>query len=72
MGAHLLPSNQKATAELYFTDLPKSQFKKGIELTEKRWTKCVEHLTDYIEKSHFYNYQLYFLFLLCKRFNWPL
>ena len=44
-------SNEEVTAavEGYFTDLPESYFKTGIELLHKRWTKCTEVGEDYIE-----------------------
>ena len=33
-----------------FMDLSEYYFKTGIELLEKRWTKCIEVGGDYIEK----------------------
>lgn len=45
-------SNEEAIAavEGYFADLAESHFRNGIQLLEKRWTKCIEVLGDYIEK----------------------
>lgn len=45
-------SNEDAIAAVdeYFADLPESYFNDGIELLEKRWSKCIEVSGDYIEK----------------------
>lgn len=34
----------------YFEDLPELHLRDGIQLLEKRWTKCIELKRDYIEK----------------------
>lgn len=34
----------------YFHSLPDSHFREGIQMLEKRWTKCVEVKGDYVEK----------------------
>jgi hypothetical protein len=37
-------------ANTYFEDLEERHFREGIEKLEKRWTKCVKLLGDYVEK----------------------
>ena len=45
-------SNQEAidAVNSYFSSLEEDYFRHGIELLEKRWTKCIELEGDYIEK----------------------
>lgn len=45
-------SNQEAidAVDGYFASLDSDHYKHGIELLEKRWTKCVELDGDYVEK----------------------
>ena len=45
-------TNEQVEAETnaYFEGLPKSYYKKGIEMLEKRWNKCIELKGDYVEE----------------------
>lgn len=45
-------SNEDVEAQTtaYFEELPKSYYKTGIEMLQKRWTKCIELKGDYVEE----------------------
>ena len=34
----------------YFEEPPENYFNQGVELLEKRWTKCIKVSGDYVEK----------------------
>jgi len=39
-----------AAVNAYFEGFPKTHFRDGIKLLEKRWKKCIEVKGDYVEK----------------------
>ena len=39
-----------AAVNVYFEDLQENYFNQGIDMLEKRWTKCIEVSGDYVEK----------------------
>lgn len=52
LGGQKFSSNEEVEAAVnqYFTDLPESFFKTGIEALQNRWKKCIELSGDYVEK----------------------
>lgn len=52
LGGQRFSSNEevKTAVEAYFADLEETTFRDGIKALERRWTKCIERLGDYVEK----------------------
>lgn len=52
LGGQKFSSNEEVEAAVnqYFTDLPESFFKTGIEALQNRWKKCIKLSGDYVEK----------------------
>ena len=52
LGGNRFYSNDEIISQTntYFEDLEKSYLLEGIQKLEKRWTKCIELKSDYIEK----------------------